>query len=73
MSQSLRLVAMARDRPYARQSANLRQTSEGADWMGFGSYLMARRIRISLEHWDRSAVDFRSRSSAAANTSGALS
>jgi deferrochelatase/peroxidase EfeB len=31
---------------------------EGPDWMRGGSYLAARRIRISLEHWDRSEVDF---------------
>ena len=31
---------------------------EGPDWMRGGSYLVARRIRISLEHWDRSEVDF---------------
>ena len=31
---------------------------EGPDWMRGGSYLAARRIRISLEHWDRSELDF---------------
>jgi deferrochelatase/peroxidase EfeB len=31
---------------------------EGPDWMRRGSFLVARRIRISLEHWDRSEVDF---------------
>ena len=31
---------------------------EGPGWMRGGSYLVARRIRISLEHWDRSEVDF---------------
>jgi deferrochelatase/peroxidase EfeB len=31
---------------------------EGPDWMRAGSYLVARRIRISLEHWDRTEVDF---------------
>jgi deferrochelatase/peroxidase EfeB len=31
---------------------------EGPDWMRGGSYLAARRIRISLEHWDRSEIDF---------------
>jgi deferrochelatase/peroxidase EfeB len=29
---------------------------EGPDWMRGGSYLVARRIRIALEHWDRVAV-----------------
>ena len=32
--------------------------SEGPDWMRGGSYVVARRIRISLEHWDRTEVDF---------------
>ena len=32
--------------------------SEGPAWMRNGSYLVARRIRISLEHWDRSELDF---------------
>jgi len=31
---------------------------EGPAWMHGGSYLVARRIRISLEHWDRTEVDF---------------
>ena len=31
---------------------------EGPAWMRGGSYLVARRIRISLEHWDRTEVDF---------------
>ena len=31
---------------------------EGPDWMRGGSYLVARRIRIGLEHWDRMNVAF---------------
>ena len=31
---------------------------EGPGWMRGGSYLVARRIRISLEHWDRTDLDF---------------
>ena len=33
-------------------------TEDGPDWMRGGSYLVTRRIRISLEHWDRTEVDF---------------
>ncbi|HTZ79402.1 MAG TPA: iron uptake transporter deferrochelatase/peroxidase subunit [Stellaceae bacterium] len=32
--------------------------SEGPAWMRNGSYLVARRIRISLEHWDRTELSF---------------
>jgi deferrochelatase/peroxidase EfeB len=32
--------------------------SEGPEWMRGGSYMVARRIRIALEHWDRTKVDF---------------
>ncbi|HEV2677264.1 MAG TPA: iron uptake transporter deferrochelatase/peroxidase subunit [Aliidongia sp.] len=31
---------------------------EGPAWLRGGSYLVVRRIRISLEHWDRMNVDF---------------
>ncbi len=31
---------------------------EGPDWMRGGSYLVARRIRIALEHWDRTKLAF---------------
>ena len=31
---------------------------DGPDWMRGGSYLVARRIRIALEHWDRTEVDY---------------
>jgi deferrochelatase/peroxidase EfeB len=31
---------------------------EGPDWMRGGSYLVVRRIRIALEHWDRMQVAF---------------
>jgi deferrochelatase/peroxidase EfeB len=31
---------------------------EGPDWMQGGSYLVVRRIRIALEHWDRSKIGF---------------
>ncbi len=32
--------------------------SEGPAWMRGGSYLVVRKIRIALEHWDRTDVDF---------------
>jgi deferrochelatase/peroxidase EfeB len=31
---------------------------EGPDWMQGGSYLVTRRIRIALEHWDQMKVGF---------------
>jgi len=31
---------------------------EGPDWMRGGSYVVVRRIRMALEHWDRTEVDF---------------
>lgn len=31
---------------------------EGPDWMRGGSYMVARRIRIALEHWDRMTLAF---------------
>ena len=32
--------------------------AEGPGWMQGGSYMVARRIRIALEHWDRMKVAF---------------
>jgi deferrochelatase/peroxidase EfeB len=32
--------------------------AEGPGWMQGGSYLVARRVRIALEHWDRMKVAF---------------
>jgi deferrochelatase/peroxidase EfeB len=32
--------------------------NEGPDWMRGGSYVVVRRIRIALEHWDRMKLDF---------------
>ena len=31
---------------------------EGPDWMRGGSYMVARRIRVALEHWDRTDLSF---------------
>jgi deferrochelatase/peroxidase EfeB len=33
-------------------------TDEGPAWMRNGSYLVTRRIRIALEHWERTETDF---------------
>jgi deferrochelatase/peroxidase EfeB len=32
--------------------------AEGPAWMQGGSYMVVRKIRIALEHWDRTEVDF---------------
>ncbi len=31
---------------------------EGPDWMANGSYLVVRLIRIALQHWDNTELDF---------------
>ena len=41
------------------------------DWMRNGSYLVARRIRIALEHWDRTALSFQEQVFGRAKQSGA--
>ncbi len=45
--------------------------SEGPDWMQGGSYMVVRRIRIALEHWDRSKVDFQEQTVGRHKISGA--
>lgn len=45
-------------RPGLNPDAVLWVDEEGPAWMRGGSYVVARRIRISLEHWDRSDTDF---------------
>jgi len=42
--------------PPADLDAPLWAGSDGPAWMGGGSYLVYRRIRITLEHWDRLPV-----------------
>ena len=32
--------------------------AEGPEWMQGGSYMVARRIRVALEHWDRTDLGF---------------
>lgn len=45
--------------------------SDGPDWMRGGSYLVARRIRIALEHWDRMKVSFQEQTIGRQKYSGA--
>jgi deferrochelatase/peroxidase EfeB len=44
---------------------------EGPDWMHGGSYLVARRIRIALEHWDRMKLMFQEQTVGRHKLSGA--
>ena len=44
---------------------------EGPAWMQNGSYMVARRIRIALEHWDRMNVAFQEQTFGRAKASGA--
>jgi deferrochelatase/peroxidase EfeB len=44
---------------------------EGPDWMRGGSYVVLRRIRIALEHWDRMPLDFQERAVGRHKYSGA--
>ena len=44
---------------------------EGPDWMQNGSYMVARRIRIGLEHWDRMKVAFQEQTFGRQKVSGA--
>lgn len=44
---------------------------EGPDWMRGGSYVVARRIRMALEHWDRMKVDFQEQTFGRQKYSGA--
>ena len=44
---------------------------EGPVWLQGGSYMVVRRIRISLEHWDRMNVDFQEKTIGRHKYSGA--
>src|ERR1700741_2163830 len=44
---------------------------EGPDWMHGGSYVVLRRIRIALEHWDRMPLEFQEQSVGRHKNSGA--
>ncbi len=44
---------------------------EGPDWMRGGSYMVARRIRIALEHWDRTQLAFQEQTIGRHKASGA--
>ena len=44
---------------------------EGPDWMRGGSYVVVRRIRIALEHWDRMKVAFQEQAFGRRKYSGA--
>jgi len=44
---------------------------EGPTWMRGGSYLVVRRIRIALEHWDRTPVGFQEKTIGRHKASGA--
>ena len=43
----------------------------GPDWMRGGSYVVVRRIRMALEHWDRTEVDFQEQTIGRQKLSGA--
>ncbi len=45
--------------------------AEAPSWMQGGSYLVARRIRIALEHWDRTGIDFQEQTMGRRKYSGA--
>jgi deferrochelatase/peroxidase EfeB len=45
--------------------------AEGPGWMAGGSYMVARRIRIALEHWDRMKIAFQEKTFGREKASGA--
>ncbi len=65
--------AVAGGRRYVSGTADEVVWADGsdADWMRGGSYLVARRIRIALEHWDRTALSFQEQVFGRSKQSGA--
>lgn len=49
----------------------VRVGDEGPDWMRHGSYLVIRRIRMALQHWDNTAPSFQEQVFGRKKTSGA--
>ena len=45
--------------------------TEGPDWMQGGSYMVTRRIRMALEHWDKSKLDLQEQTFGRHKASGA--
>jgi deferrochelatase/peroxidase EfeB len=45
--------------------------ANSADWMNGGTYMVARRIRIALEHWDRMKIAFQEQTFGRQKVSGA--
>ncbi|HXC26912.1 MAG TPA: iron uptake transporter deferrochelatase/peroxidase subunit [Stellaceae bacterium] len=45
--------------------------TEGPDWMRGGSYMVTRRIRMALEHWDKSKLDLQEQTFGRHKPSGA--
>jgi deferrochelatase/peroxidase EfeB len=46
-------------------------SNHGHDWMQGGTYLVARRIRIALEHWDGTDLDFQEKVIGRSKSTGA--
>ena len=44
---------------------------EGPDWLRDGSYMVVRRIRVALEHWDKSKLDLQEQTFGRHKASGA--